>query len=177
VREGAGGPTSVLVRFRIETRVLGREPEVAAREGHVAAVRPDGSYVAPESLLEGVATTPARPGETIVLYGTGFGPTSPAATPGKVLTEPLRTAGEVRIRIHNQEAAVSYSGLVSAGLYQINVTVPADLADGDYPVVAEVGGVRTGKFVKLRVQRQTAAQLPASTRHLPGLNILRHVVA
>ncbi|MBL8174298.1 MAG: IPT/TIG domain-containing protein [Bryobacterales bacterium] len=146
-------------------------------EEHIAAVRPDGSYVAPEGLLEGVAAAPARPGETIVLYGTGFGPTSPAASPGKVVTSALRTASDVRVRIHNQDAAVSYSGLVSAGLYQINVAVPADLADGDYPVVAEVGGVRTGKFVKLRVQRQTTAQLPAITRPLPGLNILRHTAA
>lgn len=146
-------------------------------EENIAAVRPDGAYIAPEGLIEGVATTPARPGEIIVLYGTGFGPTSPAASPGKVLTEPLRMASDVRVRIHNQEAAVSYSGMVSAGLYQFNVTVPADLADGDYPVVAEVGGVRTGKFVKLRVQRQTTALLPASPRRLPGLNILRHVVA
>ncbi len=140
---------------------------------NIAAVRADGVYVAPEGLIEGVTTVPARPGDAIVLYGTGFGPTSPAAEIGKVLTSALPTAGSVRVRIHNQDAAVSYSGMVSAGLYQINVTVP-DLADGDYPVTAEVGGVRTGKFVKLRVQRQTAAVLPATRSRLPGLNILRH---
>ncbi len=140
---------------------------------NIAAVRTDGVYIAPEGLIEGVTTVPARPGETIVLYGTGFGPTSPAVEPGKVLTSALRTASDVRIRIHNQDAAVSYSGMVSAGLYQINVTVP-DLPDGDYPVTAEVGGVRTGKFVKLRVQRQTTAVLPATRSRLPGLNILRH---
>ncbi|MFN7939532.1 MAG: IPT/TIG domain-containing protein [Bryobacteraceae bacterium] len=143
---------------------------------NIAAVRPDGAYIAPDGLLTGVATTPAQPGETIVLYGTGFGATSPAAEPGKVVTSALRTASSVRVRIHNQDAAVSYSGLVSAGLYQINVTVP-ELPDGDYPVTAEVAGVRTGKFVKLRVRKQTTAMAPAPHRRLPGLNILRHTVA
>lgn len=143
---------------------------------NIAAVRADGAYIAPDGILTGVSTVPARQGDIIVLYGTGFGPTSPAAEAGKVITSALRTATDVRVQIHNQQATVSYSGLVSAGLYQLNVTVP-DLPDGDYPVTAEVGGVRTGKFVKLRIQRQTTATLPSVRTRLPGLNILRHTVA
>jgi len=110
---------------------------------YVAAVRADGT------ILDSVA---ARPGETISLFGTGFGPTLPARLPNEVITEPVPTANPVKVHIHNVQAPVTFAGLTSAGLYQINVTVP-DLPDGDYPVTAEVGGVRTAKFARLRVQK------------------------
>jgi uncharacterized protein (TIGR03437 family) len=41
----------------------------------------------------------------------------------------------------------------SAGLYQVAVTVPASLANGDYPVVATVAGVSSPAGVKLTVQQ------------------------
>jgi len=68
---------------------------------------------------------------------------------------------------------------VSPGLYQFNITAP-DLPDGDYPVTAQVGGVWTGKMVKLRIARQTAAALPdGDPRHslADPLRIFRHATA
>ena len=133
---------------------------------NAAAVRADGAYIGPAGLFEGITTVAARPGETILLYGTGFGTASTAAN-------------TIRVQIHNQQAPVAFAGLVSPGLFQFNVTVP-DLADGDYPVTAEVGGVRTGKFVKLRVARQTAGALPAGSVRHPldhPLGILRFAAA
>ncbi len=108
---------------------------------YIAAVRADGT------ILDALA---ARPGETISLFGTGFGPTLPATLPNEAITEPVPTANPVKVHIHNEPAAVTFAGLTSAGLYQINVTVP-DLPDGDYPVTAEVGGVRTAKFARIRI--------------------------
>ncbi|MFN0100973.1 MAG: IPT/TIG domain-containing protein [Bryobacteraceae bacterium] len=130
---------------------------------NVAAVRADGVLIGPAQLISGVTTVPAKPGETIQLFGTGFGPTTPGLTAGTVVTTPLQTATPVTVRIDSQDALVSYTGMTSAGLYQINVTVPADLADGDYPVTAEVAGVRTLKFCKLPVAKTTSAavQSPA----------------
>lgn len=119
---------------------------------YAAAVRPDGTILAPSGLLDGVDSVAARPGETIMLYGTGFGPTLPVTLPNQVIAEPVSTANPVKVQIHNQQATVSFAGLTSAGLYQLNVVVP-DLEDGDYPVTAEVGGVRTAKVVRLRIQR------------------------
>jgi protocatechuate 3,4-dioxygenase beta subunit len=103
---------------------------------NAAAVRADGTYIGPAGLIEGVTTVAARPGDHILLFGTGFGPANPAS--------------EVRVQIDNQQAKVAFAGMVSPGLHQLNITVP-DLPDGDYPVTAEVSGVRTGKFVKLRI--------------------------
>ena len=51
---------------------------------YVAAVRPDGSYVGPAGIIDAVNTTPAQPGETIILFGTGFGPTTPGIASGEV---------------------------------------------------------------------------------------------
>jgi uncharacterized protein (TIGR03437 family) len=123
---------------------------------YAAAVRADGTIIAPAGLIAGVTSVAARPNEKIMLFGTGFGPTLPATLPDQVITEPAPTANAVKIQIHNQPAAVTFAGLTSAGLYQINVTVP-DLPDGDYPITAEVGGVRTAKFARIRIQRQTTA--------------------
>lgn len=143
---------------------------------NVAAVRSDGAYIGPSGLFDGLATVAAKPGDTILLYGTGFGPTSPAISPSTVPAAPAPTANPVKIQVHNVQAEVAFAGLVSPGLYQFNVKVP-DLADGDYPVTAEVGGVRTEKFVKLRIARQSAAALtrpPARLRR--PLDILQQAI-
>jgi uncharacterized protein (TIGR03437 family) len=42
--------------------------------------------------------------------------------------------------------------LVEAGLYQLNVTVPANLPSGDALVVATVGGVQTQAKVSITIQ-------------------------
>lgn len=118
---------------------------------NAAAIRAaDAALIGPPQLIDGATTVGATPGETILLYGTGFGPTSPATIPHETFSGPRPTANPVRIQIHNQFADVAFAGLISPGLYQFNVRVP-DLVSGDYPVTAEVGGVRTAKFVKLRI--------------------------
>ena len=48
---------------------------------NIAATHADGKLLGPSTLYAG-ATTPAAPGETIVLYGLGFGPTSSAIVAG-----------------------------------------------------------------------------------------------
>ena len=130
---------------------------------NVAAVRADGTLIGPAKLIDGVTTVPAKPGETIQLFGTGFGPTSPGVNAGTVVTTSLRTATPVTVQIDSTAAEVTYAGMTSAGLYQINVTVPGALADGEYPVTAEVGGVRTLKMAKLAVAKTVSAAVTAPT--------------
>jgi protocatechuate 3,4-dioxygenase beta subunit len=131
---------------------------------NVAAVRADGTLIGPSGLVSGVTTVPAKPGETIQLFGTGFGPTTPGVSAGTVVSTPAATATPVTVRIDSQDAVVTYAGMTSAGLYQINVTVPATLADGDYPVTAEVAGTRTLKIAKLAVAKAAGA-----FKQAPGL--------
>lgn len=131
---------------------------------NVAAVRADGALIGPAGLVSGATTVPAKPGETISLYGTGFGPTTPGVAAGSVVSTPAETSTAVTVTIDSQSAAVSYAGLTSAGLYQINVTVPSNLVDGDYPVTAEVAGVRTLKFAKLAVAKSTSSAIKQPAR-------------
>ncbi|MSV30627.1 MAG: hypothetical protein EXQ52_18065 [Bryobacterales bacterium] len=77
--------------------------------------------------------------------------------PVRWLQRPCRRPPPVTVRIDSHDAPVTFAGLTSAGLYQMHVPVPANLADGDYPVTAEVGGARTAKFAKLAVAKSISA--------------------
>ena len=105
----------------------------------VAAIHSSGAIVGATTLYAG-ASTPAAPGETITIYGTGFGPTNPAITNGTIVAAPLTVATAPTVTIGGVTATVVYAGLVSAGVYQLNVIVPAGTAAGNAPIVATVGG-------------------------------------
>lgn len=121
-------------------------------QDYVAAVRADGVYLAPPGLFQDATTVPAKPSDVAVLFGTGFGPASPAVPAGQAFQGAASLSNPVAIRIGNVNANVLFAGLVGVGLYQFNVTIP-DLPDGDYPVTATVGGVRTQSIARIRIQR------------------------
>ncbi len=80
------------------------------------------------------ASNPAAPGEYLVIYCTGLGavsnpPASGAGAPSSPLSE---TTDATTVTIGGVPAQVSYSGLTPgfAGLYQVNVQVPAGVAPG-----------------------------------------------
>jgi uncharacterized protein (TIGR03437 family) len=114
-----------------------------ASGAYVAALHADYSLVGAPNLLPGVVTQPAKPGETILLYGTGFGPTTPPT--------PAPLANPVQIKIGGMAATVAFAGLVGPGLYQFNVTVPS-LPSGDAAVLATIGGVATQKGLAVSIQ-------------------------
>ncbi len=119
---------------------------------HVAALHADYSLVGAPNLLPGAVTTPAQPGETILLYGVGFGPADPPQPSGQLVTAAAPLANGVQVTIGGQTASVAYAGLTGSGLYQFNVTVP-NLANGDAAVVAIIGGVATQTGVAVTVQQ------------------------
>ena len=83
-------------------------------------------------------STPVRPGETIILWANGFGTTSTPVINGAPVQSGTLTTPPV-IRIGGQAAAVAFAGLVSDGLYQINVTVPQGTPAGDQTVATYNG--------------------------------------
>jgi uncharacterized protein (TIGR03437 family) len=85
-------------------------------------------------------STPAAPGETIVLFGTGFGVTTPAAVSGAVVSTPAPLLLTPAILFDNVAGQVVFAGLIYPGVYQFNVVVPSGLPNGDVPVVASTGG-------------------------------------
>ncbi|MDQ6679213.1 MAG: IPT/TIG domain-containing protein [Acidobacteriota bacterium] len=88
-------------------------------------------------------TTPAKPGETITLYGTGFGPTSPAIADGLVTDKIYNLSPTPVINIGGSPAAVGFAALTPgfAQVYQFNVTIPASAPDGDLQIFAQASGV------------------------------------
>ena len=68
----------------------------------------------------------ARPGETITIYGIGFGAVNPAAGNGQVVTQTNQLSAPLQIKFAGTVANTTYSGLATQylGLYQFNVIVP-----------------------------------------------------
>ena len=106
-----------------------------------AATFPDGTLVAPPDTFPGAATQGARPREAVSLFGTGLGATNPAYPEGRLLQGPLAIAVPV-VTIGGRAAKVLYAGLISPGLYQINIEVP-DLPGGEHEIVVTAEGTRT----------------------------------
>jgi len=117
---------------------------------HILAFHANGTLVGPASTTTGA--TPAAPGETIVCYGTGFGPTNPAAPDGMVISAPLPLATAPTVTIGGASATVTYSDLTFAGVFQINVTVPASASSGDQPLVANASSVSSPSTAVIAVQ-------------------------
>jgi uncharacterized protein (TIGR03437 family) len=91
----------------------------------------------------------AARGSVIMLYATGLGPTTPAGITGKAAphAEPLAiTVSQYwpTITIGGVSAHVEFSGLAPwfVGLWQVNVTVPANAPAGEQPLVLTTGGSR-----------------------------------
>ena len=124
--------------------VFGAGPYIAATHGN-------GSYVGPTSLYPGL-TTPAQPGETIVLYANGFGSTSTAVVSGSETQSGTLSPMPV-ITIGGVAATVTFAGLVSPGEFQFNVVVPSSLANGDQPTVAMYNGLTTQAGTLITVQQ------------------------
>src|SRR5665811_2423596 len=75
------------------------------------------------------AKNPAQIGETVSVYLTGLGAVSPTIADGDAgpTTQLANTTGTIAAYIGGVAATVGYAGLAPqlAGLYQINLTVPA----------------------------------------------------
>jgi uncharacterized protein (TIGR03437 family) len=110
----------------------------------VVATRTDYSYAVKAGTFAGATTVAAKPGDVLILWATGFGPTIPAAqsgvaTPG---SGSYPTASAPTVTVNNTPAIVYGAALASgsAGLYQIAIQVPT-LADGDWPIQATIVGI------------------------------------
>jgi uncharacterized protein (TIGR03437 family) len=84
---------------------------------YAAATFTDGTLVSP--------TRPARPGDAVELYGTGFGPSNPPILAGQIVRVPEPLADvSLYVTVGGLAAQVLYAGITEAGLDQINIVVP-----------------------------------------------------
>jgi uncharacterized protein (TIGR03437 family) len=90
-----------------------------------------------------------QPGDTVVLFATGFGATNPAVATGALGPTPGAAAtATVTMTVNNVSVPVTFAGLepgsqsgATVGYDEVVFTVPSGLTQGSYPVVVTVGGV------------------------------------
>jgi uncharacterized protein (TIGR03437 family) len=123
---------------------------------YAVATRQDYSLAVKNGALSGQTTMPAKPGEVIIVWGTGFGPTSsPAPIGAGVPPSPTYyTASAVAVTVGNTAATVYGAALAPgyAGLYQVAIQIPTSLANGDYAVIATVSGKVSPSITLITVQ-------------------------
>ncbi len=126
-------------------------------ESQVVATRQDYSFAVKPGTFAGTTTIAAKPGDVIILWATGFGPTNPSAPVGFAVPgdKAYTTATLLAVTINNIPALVYGSALTpgSVGLYQIAIQVPLGLADGDWPIQASIGSVTSPAGAVITVKK------------------------
>ena len=118
---------------------------------YVAATHVNGDLLGPATLYPGL-TTPAKPGETVVIYANGFGASSVPVVSGAETQSGTLSPLPV-IKIGGTTATVTFAGLVAPGEFQFNVVVPAGLGNGDQTVIATYNGQFTPPGTLITIQK------------------------
>jgi len=157
----ASGPVPVQITNLLGTAsgtatLQNYSPAFFTAQGKYAAARhnSDGVAVAPVGFFGGSVTSrPAQPGESLQIYATGLGPTTPAVPAGQLVATPapLSNLSLLHVTIGGVAATVQYAGIVSPGEYQINLIVP-QLPDGDQAILATISGAtsQAGVFIPIK---------------------------
>jgi len=118
---------------------------IIRQDGRGAFGKGKDSYdiLGPSGISFGYPTVPAQEGDTIQLFGVGFGPTNPNVPAGKPFSGTAPIKSSFYLYINNIYVKPTFVGLTSAGLFQINLTVPPGLGEGEVSIQAMVGGMQT----------------------------------
>ena len=104
--------------------------------GQAAVINQDG-------LTINSSKAPAAKGSVISIYATGEGQTNPGGIDGQIASSMMPVPKlPVTVLIDGQPAEVQYAGAAPgavAGLFQVNVRIPANASSGDVPVELHVG--------------------------------------
>lgn len=157
IRDPGGRNEKRSAPFRIDIQQY--SPAFFTFDGRALAARnasSNYSIVANPSVVS--SGVPAKPGDVVVLYGTGFGFTEPVYQPGEFPWDLAPLRDPYTIRIGGTTLArenILYAGLSAEapGFYQFNLRLPDSVPDGDVPVVLSVGGLETQSGAYLPVKR------------------------
>jgi len=126
---------------------------------YVVALLNDGvTYILPPVSIPGVTSRQASPGDTILMYGIGFGTVTPDSPAGQIVTQSNQLSQPLQILFGQTPAQISYAGLAPGfvGLYQFNVVVPP-VPDNDLvPVTFNLGGVAGTQTLYIAVKHAAA---------------------
>jgi uncharacterized protein (TIGR03437 family) len=153
-----GSVTSAPVNLTVNATEPGLLAPASFKAGsnqYVVAQHSDGSYVLPTGAISGIASSPAKPGETVVIYGVGFGSVIPSIPAGQIATETNQLSAPFEIMFGQTKAQLPYFGLAPSfvGLYQFNVTVPAVANNDLEPLTFTLGGAAGTQTLFTAVQQ------------------------
>jgi uncharacterized protein (TIGR03437 family) len=117
--------------------------------GPVVATHADYSLLGATTLYPG-ATTPAKPGEPVVIYAIGFGlPVNGLTNGSSSQSGSLPAVPSCQVGGLPASAIVT---LISPGLYQLNLTIPSSAPSGNDPISCAYSGATTqsGAFVTVQ---------------------------
>ncbi len=117
----------------------------AAGNLYPAAVHLNGALVGDPAIQPGSAK--ASPGETIIFFVNGLA-SSPS---GSIISTPQTYTSPVNVMVGSATTTASFAGLVAAGEYQLNVTIPTGHAAGSYPISVSTQGQTSPTGVTLVV--------------------------
>jgi len=107
---------------------------------------------------ESVLVSPAQPaqaGDLVQLYATGLGATAQPWPAGYVFppgaSYPVADLTSIHVAVGGQSADVLWAGMVYAGLYQVNVRIPAGTGAGDVAVTLQAGSAAAAGSASLPV--------------------------
>ena len=126
--------------------------------GYIAATHANNIPVGATNLYPGLST-PAQPGETIVLYAVGFGLPTTALVNGLATQSGTLPVLPVCL-VGGAPAPLAFAGLISPGLYQLNLTIPATAANGDNAVSCTYTGATTPAGDLITVQSSMPVPTP-----------------
>jgi uncharacterized protein (TIGR03437 family) len=151
---GTSAPVNITVNTT-EPGLLAPASFLIGTNQYVVAQHSDGTYVLPVGAISGVTSSPAKPGEIVVIYGVGFGSVVPNIPAGEIATETSQLSAPLQILFGQTPATLPYFGLAPSfvGLYQFNVTVPAVTNSNLVPLTFNLGGVAGTQTLFTAVQQ------------------------
>jgi uncharacterized protein (TIGR03437 family) len=120
----------------------------------IASHYPDYALVGNPNAVPG--TVAAHPGDILILWATGFGPTTPTTPAGVVVTGAPAVGKLATVTVGGTPVTVVNTVLSpgSAGLYQVVIQLPTTLASGVLPIQASVSGANSPSGISIYVSGQ-----------------------
>jgi uncharacterized protein (TIGR03437 family) len=157
VHSGGVSNKVTVTKTKVSTALLTTPAFNIGGKQYAAALHTDfTTFVGRTGLIAGVPFRPARPGETIILFAVGCGPTNPSSPAGVVNASAAPVASPLQVTFGQTVAtAQAFLAAQAVGLCQFNITVPNVTGDetGDIRLDASVDGVATGQTLFTNVQR------------------------
>ena len=153
------GKTSTQVQVEYQgVRSASVQMSVAASAPAIFMLGPSQGAILNQDYSINSPSNPAPAGSIVAVYATGEGQTNPGGLDGMFAAGALPLPApllQTTAFINNVSADVLYAGAAPtsiAGLFQVNVRIPAGTPSGDIPIVVQVGAASSRAGVTVAVQ-------------------------